>query len=670
MKKLLFFVTTALMLFACNKEDATPSKEFKLSNDNTTVFHATTESTVRPSTKIYADEDLRVLWNENDCISIFNNTNVNDKYMFDGEDGDNSGGFTFVEEGAEPSFPVDLDHIYAVYPYSASTQASADENQVTVTVDLPAVQLYREHSFGLGANTMIAVSDNNFLGFKNVCGYLKFRFYGDDVTVKSITLEGNNGEKLSGRAYITSSLEDTPTVTMDAAATTSITINCEEPVLLGSSATDFTEFIFVIPPVTFTRGFKIIITDINGQLFERSVTNSFTIVRNKMESMAVKKVVYGYAGDYFTIRCQEAGTLTWSAENVEYSLDLKTWTEWTGSYVYRKDDAIRFRGKNTTYEDKSIGSTGTISVEGNILSLLYGNSFTEKNSLKLSSSPKENIFKGLFKDNDKLISAKNLILLAADTRGCYYEFFKNCSQMTTGPDITVPKPEVNSCRSMFEDCLSLVVAPKLPATNLSSFCYVTMFKNCKSLVEAPELPATTVPQSAYNSMFYDCSALTKAPALPAKNIGTQAYRYMFHYCTSLTEAPALPATTLAYGCYELMFRGTSIYEAPELPATTLAEKCYGSMFSFCPNLKKAPVLPAKVLVKGCYSTMFIGTPINYIKCLAEDVSAEDCTMAWLGHAYGTGPASNGTFVKSSSMNSWPVGDNGIPEGWTVINEDY
>ncbi len=30
-------------------------------------------------------------------------------------------------------------------------------------------------------------------------------------------------------------------------------------------------------------------------------------------------------------------------------------------------------------------------------------------------------------------------------------------------------------------------------------------------------------------------------------------------------------------------------------------------------------------------------------------------------------ASAGTFVKDYRMESWPEGDNGIPEGWTVEN---
>jgi len=54
--------------------------------------------------------------------------------------------------------------------------------------------------------------------------------------------------------------------------------------------------------------------------------------------------------------------------------------------------------------------------------------------------------------------------------------------------------------------------------------------------------------------------------------------------------------------------------------------------------------------------------LNYIKCLATNISATDCTSIWLEDV-----SSSGTFVKASSMSSWPTGENGIPSGWTVQN---
>lgn len=76
------------------------------------------------------------------------------------------------------------------------------------------------------------------------------------------------------------------------------------------------------------------------------------------------------------------------------------------------------------------------------------------------------------------------------------------------------------------------------------------------------------------------------------------------------------------------------------------------------------VLPATVLRKNCYSEMFSGcTKLNYIKCLATDISAKDCTTNWLKST-----AKKGTFVKAEGFEGWTVGDSGIPNGWTIEEE--
>ena len=289
MKRLLILSTVFLTLFACSKEDQVSWVKASRQDGKNAKFYASTESTV-PGTKVYADEDLRVLWNENDQISIFNYTNVNDGYVFDGEDGDNGGGFSFEIEGPNPSPLLNLHHIYAVYPYTLATFPLEGESMDTLSVDLPAVQYYRERSFGVGANTMVAVTDGNFLGFKNVCGYLRFRFYGDNITVKSIVLEGNNGEKIAGRAKVIPSTSAGPSISMYSFAKRTVTINCPEVVELGTTSADATEFIFVVPPTVFSGGFKVTVLGDNGGTFEKSSTKSLTISRNKMASMGAMKL--------------------------------------------------------------------------------------------------------------------------------------------------------------------------------------------------------------------------------------------------------------------------------------------------------------------------------------------------------------------------------------------
>lgn len=91
-----------------------------------------------------------------------------------------------------------------MYPYSASTKIDYEGN---ITLNLPKVQDYAPNSFGLNANTMVAVTDGTddyFLPFKNVCGYLGLKLYGNH-TIKQISLTGKNGEKIAGKAVVKAS---------------------------------------------------------------------------------------------------------------------------------------------------------------------------------------------------------------------------------------------------------------------------------------------------------------------------------------------------------------------------------------------------------------------------------------------------------------------------------
>ena len=75
------------------------------------------------------------------------------------------------------------------------------------------------------------------------------------------------------------------------------------------------------------------------------------------------------------------------------------------------------------------------------------------------------------------------------------------------------------------------------------------------------------------------------------------------------------------------------------------------------------VLPATKLRKNCYLNMFNGcSSLNYIKCLATDISAKDCTTNWLKST-----AKKGTFFKAEGV-TWTEGDSGIPNGWTIKEE--
>ena len=165
--------------------------------------------------------------------------------------------------------------------------------------------------------------------------------------------------------------------------------------------------------------------------------------------------------------------------------------------------------------------------------------------------------------------------------------------------------------------------------------------NIMSLIDSTNFSTLTTLSSAYTfcNLFNLCTGLTDASELllPATTLTKWCYFYMFIDCKSLTQAPSLPVTTLTNGCYSEMFRNcTSLTTAPELPATSLAERCYQGMFRNCDNL-------------------------NYIRCLATDISARYCTSDWV-----SGVLSTGTFVTPSST-AWTTGTGGIPNGWTRVD---
>ena len=327
----------------------------------------------------------------------------------------------------------------------------------------------------------------------------------------------------------------------------------------------------------------------------------------------------GYETQYLTFEAIEDGTFTFTGKNsnsLSYSLDGgQTWTvlaSGSASPTVTAGNKIMWKGELTPNSIIGIGkfsATANFNIQGNIMSLLFGDDFTNKTDL----TGKNYAFYNLFYQNTNIKSAKNLIL---------------------------------------------------PATTLANWCYYSMFDGCTSLVNAPELPAETLANYCYDSMFLGCTSLTTAPNLPATTLAEYCYDEMFTGCTSLTTAPELPATTLAEYCYAGMFNGCkNIVNTPVLPATTLADGCYYDMFTGCTSLTTAPVLPATTLTLSCYSHMFYGCKnLNYIKCLATDKSAIECTYSWV-----TNVASSGRFVKNSAA-SWTTGDNGIPSGWTVINQ--
>lgn len=271
----LYLGIAAALAVSCSVKE----KDFNVVQPESTVFFASFEQPAVEETKVYVNEDLMLRWTADDRISLFERLTYNRELIFIGETGESEGKFDFVGSGGSGSIIPD---IISVYPYQASTTISSDE---VLTLTLPAEQSYAPRSFGLGANTAVSVTSTGFLVFKNVCGYLRVSLYGEGVSVSSITLKGNQGEKIAGTATVTMPLNGLPSVEMAADASTEITLTCAEPVALGATAEESVDFWFVVPPVTFSKGFTVTVSH-EGGVFVKSTDKSVTIKRNYLSKMA------------------------------------------------------------------------------------------------------------------------------------------------------------------------------------------------------------------------------------------------------------------------------------------------------------------------------------------------------------------------------------------------
>ena len=178
----------------------------------------------------------------------------------------------------------------------------------------------------------------------------------------------------------------------------------------------------------------------------------------------------------------------------EKSTDGVNWSTWgkdtaTLTFTISPNSRLYIRA-NTEYLNwytnyTTIKAAQNFKVGGNVMSLLYGSSFTgNETSMRYQGSGVAGLG-GLFYDSKKLVSAEDLLLPATSFTaiGEYNAMFKGCSQLITPPAI-------------------------LPATTLTATCYSEMFSGCTSLTTAPELPATTLNNNCYKQMFYGCSSLT------------------------------------------------------------------------------------------------------------------------------------------------------------------
>ena len=280
MKRILFAaIAASAMIIACQKTE----ENFEQSDAH--ELHASIEAD--GASKTVLDENNNIRWSEGDQIVAFMKTSLGLKYQLkDSYIGETSGYFSKVSSGSSDDLGAGMewDHIVAYYPYAESIKCAKSGDNYQISVILPTEQTYAPDSFGNGSWPMVAVSNDNDITFKNVCGGMKLQLKGTQKVV-AIKLEGKNSEKLSGAATVTAYTdgETKPAITMASGASTSVTLNCGSGVQLNESTA--TEFILALPPVLFSKGFTVTVTDSDGKTHTVETDKANTVLRSSLINM-------------------------------------------------------------------------------------------------------------------------------------------------------------------------------------------------------------------------------------------------------------------------------------------------------------------------------------------------------------------------------------------------
>ena len=259
------------------------NNELEIPESQSVDYHAKIE---RIDSKTTLDSDRNIIWNADDMVSIFNRSTVNGLYKVKpGTEGDTSCTLIHVSNPSDTFIGgMEMSHVISLYPYSGKTVClPASEGAYTLDgIEIGVSQTYCRDSFSPGSFPMAAVSTDENLSFRNVCGALALQFTGD-ASITSVTLQGNAGEKLSGEAKITVMTDGDPSVEMKENASETIVLDCGAGVKL--SRTEAVRFIIAVPPTKFASGFTVTLTDTSGKTYEFKTEKENAVGRSHLHVM-------------------------------------------------------------------------------------------------------------------------------------------------------------------------------------------------------------------------------------------------------------------------------------------------------------------------------------------------------------------------------------------------
>lgn len=269
MKKLFYSFAILMALVGCSEDPATGGNENggeEPAPETAVTFTATMEA--------IGEEELA--WPEGDAISVFRSV-ANEKFVY------NATNAKF--EKADNSNPTaKTPYFYGIHPYSTISSSVSSAGKVTTSI--PSQQNYAAGSFNFAQLPMIAVAEKDAteLEFKNLCGFLCVKIYGN-AGIKSVEIKGNNNESLAGSVAFELAAGETPSVSMGTMGAKDITLKMDGVEPLGATAEEAKEFWFIVAPTTFSKGLSVAVVDEYDNTLRKNYSGEIVISRNEVTAL-------------------------------------------------------------------------------------------------------------------------------------------------------------------------------------------------------------------------------------------------------------------------------------------------------------------------------------------------------------------------------------------------
>ena len=237
------------------------------------TIHASLEGAMETKTSVL-DGGTQVFWEPSEFINVFFN-GYESRFQSQNTSLAVTANFIGSLSNPEGSNEGATDHpIWGLYPYRSD--ATADDTSVTTT--LPATQTGRAGSFAKDTHITLACSDDYNFTFYNATGGVRFSLTHEGV--KSVTLEGNNGEALAGRVRLAFE-SGVPAIKSIISGEQVVTLNAP----VGETFQTGKWYYIETLPTTFSKGFKM--TFIKGNETANLESSASTIInRGRYGSLA------------------------------------------------------------------------------------------------------------------------------------------------------------------------------------------------------------------------------------------------------------------------------------------------------------------------------------------------------------------------------------------------